>query len=88
MTSCSMPGVRSSVPGPAPGFVQPHARRVTVTFDENFHTCTVDIVYGKERGAPGFITHGMNTGLFIAQTDVSSRQCKIINGSMFGDKAE
>jgi hypothetical protein len=36
------------------------ARRITVTFDQNFRTCTVDVIDGKENDAPGIVKRAMD----------------------------
>jgi hypothetical protein len=64
------------------------ARRVVVNFDESFRSCTVDVVYGKERGVPGVVLHADTTRLVLAQIKISSPECKVIDGNMFGGNGE
>jgi hypothetical protein len=64
------------------------ARRVTVSIDESFRTCSADIVYGREGGVPGVILHGMNAKLHMFQAKISSISCTITDGNMFGDNSE
>jgi hypothetical protein len=66
------------------------ARRVTVSFDENFRTCNIDVVYGKEGGVPGVVARGLSgTTLLIMQViKVSGQNCTITDGNMFGGNSE
>jgi hypothetical protein len=74
------------------------ARRVTVNFDERFHACTVDVVFGKERGVPGIIRHapyypprptfGGGTLLRLQTYTVSDQKCTITDGNIFGDNID
>jgi hypothetical protein len=62
------------------------ARRVTVSFDENFRTCNIDVVYGKEGAA--VVSRGLSgTTLLIRQViKVSGQNCAITDGNMFGSE--
>jgi hypothetical protein len=64
------------------------ARRVTVNFDESFRTCTVDVVYGKENGAPGVVAYGLSGRLTLSAHQVSGQNCTISDGNMFGSNSE
>jgi hypothetical protein len=74
------------------------ARRITVNFDERFHACTVDVVFGKERGVPGIIQHapfypsrptfGGGTLLRLQTHTVSDQKCTITDGNIFGTESE
>jgi hypothetical protein len=64
------------------------ARRVTVNIDETFRTCSADVVYGREGGVPGIILHGMDAKLHMFQAKISSLNCTITDGNMFGGNSE
>jgi hypothetical protein len=65
------------------------ARRITVNFYERFHACTVDVVFGKERGVPGIIRHASFGGRVSLTTyTVSDQNCTITDGNMFGDNRD
>jgi hypothetical protein len=65
------------------------ARRITVNFDERFHACTVDVVFGKERGVPGIIRHSSFGGKLLLSTyTVSDQSCTITDGNIFGDSRD
>jgi hypothetical protein len=65
------------------------ARRITVNFDEPFHACTVDVVFGKERGVPGIIRHSSFGERLRLQTyTVSDQSCTITDGNIFGDNRD
>ena len=62
------------------------ARRITVNFDEGFRSCSVNIIHGKEEGAPGIVQYGMNTRLhMLTSVSVSSPTCSIRDGNIFGE---
>ena len=61
------------------------ARRVTVNFDESFRTCTVNVILGKEAGAPGYLNHALDTRLRLTvSATVASQSCRIADGNVFG----
>jgi hypothetical protein len=65
------------------------ARQMVINFDDSFQSCTLNITYGKEHDMPGVISRGMNTRLYVSKTiKVSSTECKVTDGNMFGDQAE
>jgi hypothetical protein len=64
------------------------AIRITVNFDESFRTCTVDVVYGKENGAPGIVVQSMSGRLHLSTHKVSGQNCTITDGNMFGGNSE
>jgi hypothetical protein len=65
------------------------ARRITVSFDEGFHACTVDVVFGKESGVPGIIRHSCIGGrVSLATYTVSDQKCTIADGNIFGDNRD
>ena len=60
------------------------ARRVEISFDEGFRSCSVSIQHGKEDNAPGQIVRGLNTRLLLVKsTSVSSQNCSIRDGNQF-----
>jgi hypothetical protein len=75
------------------------ARRITVNFDGSFRACTVDVVYGKERGVPGIIMHTAFDGTHREETHfqatlrlstykVSDQNCTITDGNIFGGNSD
>jgi hypothetical protein len=66
------------------------ARRITVNFDERFHACTVDVVFGKERGVPGIIRHSSIGGklMLVSAYTTSDQKCTITDGNIFGDNID
>ncbi|MBI3700173.1 MAG: hypothetical protein HY242_06975 [Afipia sp.] len=62
------------------------ARRVTIKFDDSYQSCSVEVSYGKEEGAPGIVMHGLNTKLRMLTTaTIAGQRCSIRDGNMFGE---
>jgi hypothetical protein len=62
------------------------ARRVEITFDESFRSCSVTVQHGKEENAPGQVVRGLNTRLLLVKsTSVSSTNCSVRDGNQFGE---
>lgn len=62
------------------------ARRVEITFDEGFRSCSVSIQHGKEENAPGQVVRGLNTRLLLVKsTSISSQSCQVRDGNVFGE---
>lgn len=60
-------------------------RRMIVTFDEGFRSCTVKFVHGKEDDAPGIVRRGMGGGLqLVTSLRVSGERCTVSDGNAFG----
>jgi hypothetical protein len=56
------------------------ARRLTASFDESFHNCTLDVIYGKEAGMRGTVERGHTTRLLLIKD--SGQNC-MINGRQY-----
>jgi hypothetical protein len=62
------------------------ARLVTVSFDEGFRRCSIEIVHGKEQGAPGLVMHGIKGDLtLLTSISISGESCSIEDGNMFSE---
>lgn len=62
------------------------ARRISVTFDDGFGSCTASVIYGKEAGVPGVISHGMSGKLHLVESvGISAPTCSIRDGNIFSD---
>src|SRR5262249_47282454 len=58
--------------------IESGARRITVAFDEPFSRCTLDVVHGKEAGAPGMVMRSLNTKLImITSATVTGATCTV-----------
>ena len=52
------------------------ARRLSVTFDNGFGSCSASVMYGKEAGVPGVVAHGMNGQLHVLNSvGISTPTC-------------
>jgi hypothetical protein len=62
------------------------ARLITVTFDESFASCRLEVVHGKERGAPGLVLHGIRGGLYmLTSISISGASCSVRDGNIFAE---
>jgi|SRR6185295_18699092 len=61
------------------------ARRVEISFDEGFRSCSLKVQYGKDGDTP-IVARGMNTRLHaVTSISVASEHCAIRDGNMFGE---
>jgi hypothetical protein len=57
------------------------ARRIQAEFDGGYHSCTLKVIYGKERGA-ALYHRGMDGRMYtIISTDIISPTCSIRDGN-------
>src|SRR5262249_6371232 len=62
------------------------AQRMTVNFDESCRPWSVNVILGKETGAPGYVYHGMDATLRLTvSASVASQSCTITDGNIFGE---
>jgi hypothetical protein len=63
------------------------ARRIVVSFDSGFSSCTLGITHGKEQGAPGIVQHGLSGRLFMLMSvDISSQSCAVRQGNVLAEE--
>jgi hypothetical protein len=63
------------------------ASRLTATFNDNFTSCTMSVVHGKESGAPGIVSRSMNNRLVLTSSAATSGgTCRVSNSNVFADQ--
>ena len=61
------------------------ARRITVNFDNDFNTCSVNVIYGRENGAASIIVKANNGGGDVEEANnvIASTSCSVRQGNIF-----
>ena len=62
------------------------ARRLTITFDPGFTSCTLSVVNGKAKGSDTIMIISSTTGkrLEVVSSTIGSTSCSIRDGNVFG----
>ena len=63
------------------------ARSITMKFDENFTSCTAEVILGKTEGAEHIAAKSMirpGTNIEIASVKTSGARCAVKDGNVFG----
>ena len=62
------------------------ARRMTITFDPGYTSCTLSVVNGKAKGSDTIMIVSSTTGkrLEVVSSTIGSTSCSIKDGNVFG----
>lgn len=65
------------------------ARRIMVTFDDGFGSCTARVIRGKQESADKIVTSSLiapGRVIEIAEVKTSGESCSVKNGNVFGEQ--